>query len=945
MLLTTASTLAHRARSARALQSRALARENSAITHYCQQQTRAFRFGRLWSTCLDPCRRHNALRNKCAEDLIRRLSWQKHSVAEDTKERLKRMARTYWSKGEEPWNYWGKGHGWNYCHGDSMGGSTGWEVTGYENTASFSKKTPDNPDGVRPGQNIEDAERAPLEHFLFGDKKEQRRRNKKERKKQARQARQSSSWLAPLSIEDYIIDPITNRKVFKKGIDTAYSTPDNGVEIPVKKYHSQFGTFQAPESKEHPSVEDRPPPEKSHPDGGWENTAKTRRGHKPDWDRQSLLDTLNEEHQDVQWHKGDLVKPVSAPEYPDLDKYGPVRAHEPDGKYKAKSDSPVDEQELKKYGAFRSHEPDGKNTGQPSKANAAETSQYKPFLSHEPDGKYAANYTEEPDAAELAKYRKPFLSHEPDGKYACTSAGSNIEAAELAKYRTPFFSHEPDGKYAPSFKEPKGYSEVELSRYKAFRSHEPDGKYAPFFTKPEGYNEVELSRYKAFRSHEPDGKYAGSHAQEKPAAEELKIYGAFRSHEPDGKYTAGESAQKCDGDELARYGAFRSHEPDGKYASADTTSSRDKSELWKYKAFRSHEPDGKYVARDATQKSNRDELARYGAFRSHEPDGKYAAADTIARTEKSELGQYKAFRSHEPDGKYAPAVSATKEADDACNHEAFTYEDAETRPPSQETQPSKNAPDLERDRTVNLDDRKEPNGNSWDDYDPGELRKYQSVKWNEPDGKPAEQQAAGQILSDYDLKGETPSDGNGKTTFQELVDKLMAKAAAESDVSNTQAVASSKPETPKPLTGNYVRDFPEDFTKSWSTTQPSNSPLLSPEQKQHQPTSLVQPALDRLTTSPPPIQPHHHPTPQTQPTPSLYKILVWDPTMQTIETAETTSVVPDATSPLTPAEVLLRISNPAKFFPHFAPLQAKGFEIVAGKYRFVCGGFFKEEES
>jgi hypothetical protein len=33
---------------------------------------------------------------------------------------------------------------------------------------------------------------------------------------------------------------------------------------------------------------------------------------------------------------------------------------------------------------------------------------------------------------------------------------------------------------------------------------------------------------------------------------------------------------------------------------------------------------------------------------------------------------------------------------------------------------------------------------------------------------------------------------------------------------------------------------------------------------------------------------------------------------------------------LTPAEVLLRLSNPAKFFPHFQPLQSEGYEIVSG---------------
>ncbi|KAF2967546.1 hypothetical protein GQX73_g6049 [Xylaria multiplex] len=69
----------------------------------------------------------------------------------------------------------------------------------------------------------------------------------------------------------------------------------------------------------------------------------------------------------------------------------------------------------------------------------------------------------------------------------------------------------------------------------------------------------------------------------------------------------------------------------------------------------------------------------------------------------------------------------------------------------------------------------------------------------------------------------------------------------------------------------------------------------------------------------------------TQPDePTVYKILAYDPTTQTVNVAETTSVVPDLASPLSPTEVLLRLSNPTKFFTYFGPLQAEGFEIVSG---------------
>ncbi|KAK7750840.1 hypothetical protein SLS62_007239 [Diatrype stigma] len=67
--------------------------------------------------------------------------------------------------------------------------------------------------------------------------------------------------------------------------------------------------------------------------------------------------------------------------------------------------------------------------------------------------------------------------------------------------------------------------------------------------------------------------------------------------------------------------------------------------------------------------------------------------------------------------------------------------------------------------------------------------------------------------------------------------------------------------------------------------------------------------------------------------PAVYKILAYDPTMNDINTAETTSTVPphDKEAPLlTPADVLPRLSNPSQFLPYFVPLQADGFEIASG---------------
>ncbi|KAK4150088.1 hypothetical protein C8A00DRAFT_37321 [Chaetomidium leptoderma] len=833
MSLSAASTFARRGRHSNPIPPTALSSLGSgAVPYLRRQQTRSYRFGRL-SSYLEPSFRHQFNGYKYCENLYRRRSWDKHSLTEDAKSTLKRAVSNYWSP--------------RGCHG---------AAGRYLNTDASPQKTPDNPDGVRPGQTIEDVERAPLEHLLFGDKKGPQ--GKRRARPSSAQGRAASSTQRN-SDPDYVIDPITNRKVTKKPLIHTHSASGKGVEIPVrtfKPYTSQFEAFKAPEVDENqaPFFPDGPPPEAelrmygqhklwdpvAPSDRAAANPQKRSAANHHGASRSSLLDTLKWEHREVRWHRNDNISSASAtsasapwangpeapeysdlhlyaavryqepdgkppgeqtaPEHKDLDKYGAVRAHEPDGKYKAQPDAPAPSQELSKYDAVRIHEPDGKyKVESESPANPQELSKYGAVRTHEPDGKYKADPEISVDSQELDKYGA-VRAHEPDGKYKVESE-SPVHAQELNQYGA-VRSHEPDGKYAAEYTDTP--DEAELAAYGTpFLAHEPDGKYAANHIAPER-DAAELAKYREpFFSHEPDGMYAASYVEPQRNEAELAEYKAFRSHEPDGKYTANYVEEKPESSELASYGAFRSHEPDGKYALGKTTSAVP-AETQKYQAFRSHEPDGKYAANHAAEKPDADDLATYGAFRSHEPDGKYAAE-----------------------------AEALKEDEDLANHEAFSYEDAETRPLPQECQPSRGAPDLQGYRNMQHDDLTESTTSSpaSQDYDAAELRKYQAVRWNEPDGKAAEAETAGQTLFEYDTSG----------------------GASQRSTETASAAG-----------------------------------------------------------------------------PALYKVLVWDPTMQCIDTAETTSIVPDNAAPLTPAEVLLRISNPAKFFPHFAPLQAQGFEIVSG---------------
>lgn len=78
-------------------------------------------------------------------------------------------------------------------------------------------------------------------------------------------------------------------------------------------------------------------------------------------------------------------------------------------------------------------------------------------------------------------------------------------------------------------------------------------------------------------------------------------------------------------------------------------------------------------------------------------------------------------------------------------------------------------------------------------------------------------------------------------------------------------------------------------------------------------------------------QPDQNPSSNALPAlPATYRVLAYDSSTLQVVIAETTSSVYSAEQTLHPTEVLSRLNSPAKFLPHFAQIQADGFEIVSG---------------
>jgi len=809
-------------------------------------QARSFRFGRAWPSFFedepqrdDIYRRCRRFRYKYTELLNQRPDGGKQSRADDAKCVHKRIIDD---------------------HQHPRGVS---HRSGKNSRHLTAEETLDNPDGVRPGQNIEDAERAPLEHWLFGDRPRRQAYNYLDnwdlplpkygslrRLNRAKHFNSESSIAPDASIvaepsPEYVIDPITNRKVAAKASTGA--SPEKGAEPPVKgskSYKSQFSSLSPPAFEDSPTpssaaakVLSKPLPDLSSVERQPILESDRYVAELNDIPVSNLLDALSETHQRVSWHPSITPSPIAQTTKPWTPEYD-INGH-------------------------RAHGKDGQVLAQQSDASSSQV-QYS-----------------------------------------------------------------------------------DLDQYHAVRHLEPNGKVAEQDIIQE-YDD--LGEYGALRSHEPDGKYKFE-GDRSVALEEPKYYEPFRSCEPDGKYAAAYAEPKLDPSELAQYRQpYMSHEPDGIYAGSDEISSAEDAELPEYEPFRSHEPDGKYADNNPVPTVSTSELKEYASALAHELDGNQRSKP-VPESDPEELQKYQAFRSHEPDGSYAAQARPSEEDADLGNHEAFSYEDAEvTRSPT-ENQVPKELPE-EGFAELQLD----------------ELQKYNAVHYNELDGKLAELKEANETVFDYDLKAAESEDGSSdKTYYRKTLESIMSQSAAESDAIDADTSASlrsskerrnaTEPTQSSTLTGNYVRDFPEEFARSWSThNSDSESTLLlvdinkadtvNPQVTEHvtvKPANALEPALDRhrnkheqgstvesASANTEGSLPPTKNVASASTVPTLYKVLVYDPTMQCIDVAETTSVVPDSSTPLTPAEVLLRISNPAKFLPLFGPLQAQGFEIVSG---------------
>ncbi|TLD25060.1 hypothetical protein PspLS_05380 [Pyricularia sp. CBS 133598] len=304
------------------------------------------------------------------------------------------------------------------------------------------------------------------------------------------------------------------------------------------------------------------------------------------------------------------------------------------------------------------------------------------------------------------------------------------------------------------------------------------------------------------------------------------------------------------------------------------------------------EPDGKPLAPSPFEKETYSDLDTYYAFRYNEPDGKPTEANQLEKEKYTDLDDYsQGYRACEPDGRYSLRDTNVKMSEPDLDQEVKAMNLGYTEPGSEGpiSKVARAVSNMFMNNTPQVYER------SWGLTRHGNLSNCKdskiisSPKLNRGPQLTGSKEADeyGYSLKPLGLEISYADECNGRSTWPTFTRIYGAPGAAP--LTSSDAAKSRDP-------ANAIS--PASSSQSSSTSSSSNS------------SSHSKPSCSSMYT--------------------IYKVLAYDSTTQTVEMAQTTSTVPDNTTGLAPAEALVQLAHPTKFFPYFAPLQAQGFEIVSG---------------
>lgn len=668
----------------------------------------------------------------------------------------------------------------------------------------------------------------------------------------------------------------------------------------------------------------------------------------------------------------------------------------------------------------------------PFAPKASELNKYKPNKFDNPNAPRKPTPEEaSKNYDDLDKY-KPVKWNEPDGLPELTPEEKSKKYKDLDKYASPDVSNDVP---AVASSEQK-YDDLE--KYKPVEWNEPDGLREQT---PEelSKNYNDLDKYGPVKWNEPDGLRKLTPEELSKNYDDLDKYGPVTWDEPDGlrRLTPEEKSKQYDDldaysegfvapDAVLKAHEAKQQDPTPKAepvpAKVDVPMedpAKEYKDLHKYGPVKWNEPDGLRKLTPEELSKNYEDLHKYAQYPNDGPATPRIHPEEASK-QYADLRKYDSFPNAGPTTERVHPELASKQYEDLSKYPSAGYEEPDKTEHVHPEELTKNYRDLDKYDPRSFDSPFTPYPMHPEEATKAykDLKSYKPIMHNEPDGKLIEKlDPVANSLRAYDSSVET---NDVPRTADEIRGDVLRRAYRNSKHTMLQRAKFQRKQTVEDaqkssgaLTGNYAKDFPDESSTSWNTSNswskttlfPKNLAAKEPTSKSGRArplwsekeeagassmdesfpieTSKLQPALDRgsgnrssLATMSPlermkvEEDPYSH-IPQgleinwdeecdgkvTWPTfvrhhkgktqevsfgadtvtevasakqPVLYKMLAYDPATQSISIAETASGVPDTSTPATPAEVLLRVSNPSKFFPFFSSLQAEGYEIASG---------------
>ncbi|EWG46152.1 hypothetical protein FVEG_06723 [Fusarium verticillioides 7600] len=856
--------------------------------------------------------------------------------------------------------------------------------------------------GIRPGANIEDVERSAIEHLFRGDSKAKIRKATLTNAHHFSRANPSAArskdtlFSAVRGQDATFIDPITNRRVSNSTVAGTAARYDAQRDLKP----TDFVDVSA-ESDSTPKYNDLDK-------------------YKP------TIDTETRQPDEPKYDDLDKYEPViderpqeKSTEYDDLDKYGPVKYNEPDGKRPTTAEEDSKQyKDLDKYSSATLDDPLAKRqltTEEQSKVYD-DLDQYKPVYHNEPDGKRPQTAEElSKNYDDLHMYNKGTYWNEPDGLRELTPEERSKDYKDLDMYG-PVAWNEPDGlrrltpeEESKQYKDLDQYADPFEASQAALRAHEKAQMDRTMRGKP-----------LAAKVDAPVEDFASKY-------DDLHLYGPYHWNEPDGLREPTKEELSKNYDDLHLYGGvFKWNEPDGLRPLTAEEKSKHYSDVHKYAASdllprteRVHPEEASKVYED---------LPAYRKFENAD-DPAPRIHPEVASKKYTDLGAYKSFENGDPQTEHVHPEVASKQYRDLHKYPSTGFDDI-----IQTVHPevlSKNYTDLGSYR--HSDFASQAQGYPVQPEDASkvfqDLRKYTGVRPNEPTGKksvPLDEVARG--LREFDSKAgsqdspdsasytytrsanrsstgstEISMDASGPESAGVIRAAVLRRARENSERVEHQDLSGNKGQQVKTahascLTGNYARDFPEEFAKSWSMDNSSSKSVLLPDSvsgtspvkessssmEDVEPGSMdesfpvdntrLKTALDRyaakrikdpyshepqgLQTSyseecgrptMPIMEKHYTPkaeesTTKTPEVPKLasYKIVAFDPVSRVMSVAEANSAVGANDKPMPIPDALVKLVDPANFLPYVKLVQEEGYEVVSGRGQMLI---FRKKQS